>query len=79
VGALALDGLVGTYQADDHERADACVRAKRLAHCLGRDEALMRFMARAAQVGDTLLVVALGLILAGEEPTPERVSYLLRE
>jgi hypothetical protein len=74
-----LDGLVGTYLAEDHERADACVRARRLAHCLGREEALMRFMARAARIGDTPLVVALGLILAGEEPTPERVSYLMRE
>jgi hypothetical protein len=36
-------------------------------------------MARAAQIGDTPLVVALGLIIAGEEPTEERVAYLLRE
>ena len=74
-----MDGLVGTYLKDDHARADACLRAKRLASCLGREEALMRFMARAAQIGDTPLVVALGLIIAGEEPTEERVAYLLRE
>lgn len=78
-GPKHVDGLVGTYLKDDHERADACVRAMRLASCLGRREALMRFMARAAQIGDTPLVVALGLIIAGEEPTEERLSYLLRE
>ena len=55
------------------------MRAKRLATCLQGEEALMRFMARAAQLGDTPLVIALGLIIAGQEPTPERVSYLLRE
>jgi len=74
-----VDGFVGTYQSEDHERADACLRARRLAQCLGREEALMRFMARAAQIGDTPLVVALGLIIAGEEPTEERVAYLMRE
>ena len=55
------------------------MRAKRLADCLPGNEALMRFMARAAQLGDTPLVVALSLIIAGQEPTPERVAYLLRE
>jgi hypothetical protein len=72
-----VDGLVGKYLEED--RADACRRAQRLAQCLAGNEALMRFMARAAQIGDTPLVVALGLIIAGQEPTPERVSYLLRE
>ena len=74
-----MDGFIGTYAGEDHERADACARAKRLAQALGREEALMRFMARAAQIGDTPLVVALGLIIAGEEPTEERVAYLMRE
>ena len=72
-----MDGLVGNYLEED--RTDACMRAKRLAQYLPGDEALMRFMARAAQIGDTALVVALGLIIAGREPTAERVSYLMRE
>jgi hypothetical protein len=72
-----LDGFVNIEM--DHERADACLRAKRLADCMPGNEALMRFMTRAAQTGDMDLVVALGLIIAGREPTPEQVGYLLRE
>ena len=72
-----MDGWVGNYLEDD--RADACRRAQRLAQSLPGKEALMRVMARAAKAGDTPLVVALGLIIAGQEPTAERVSYLLRE
>ena len=72
-----MDGLVGNYLEDD--RADACRRAKRLADCLPGEEALIRFMGRAAQLGDTPLVIALGLIVAGQEPTPDRVTYLMRD
>jgi len=42
------------------------------------EEALMRFMARAAETGDTPLVMALSLIIAGHDPTPERLDYLMR-
>jgi hypothetical protein len=71
-----VDGIVAIFV--DEDRTDACIRARRLAAGMSGEEALMRVMARAAKVGDTPLVIALGLIIAGEDPTPERIAYLMR-